>query len=443
MHYIYWLADAERNAKVSTMTGTMQAGGGSLTQQRLQNDIIFPDTNRVTYFEKILIRRHKESLLKPGENQSLSSRPLVVTQEDRVKELEEKECLVNNITISEYNIFYDGEDVVLADTDDTSFAEFDRSRHCTGVVIGDMLINVNKMESCESNTHKSKGDLGQHVQPLKKTVSSSRLKEKDKRREKHVVRKKNSNEVSVHCSKTRKLKTDPHTHDTNQLSQSDLMTAVQSAWSSCTRANTRNQLLSCFFLHAVRPANNSEENPAKPSQLLSERSASGQTGFSLGCTIWVPSNSIAQDKDLYNNADDMSHTPDQRTQESRDAYYDDSTSDSEPENERELFLSSKLGTVHESTEFSGDSRVTSSYEDLEREEMERDKADCNALENLVCELQVSSVLDGLLIALSSQGEAQELDEEEEKEGEKMEEGLLEDIEDVDMITRLTPREYLD
>lgn len=437
-------------AKLRTTAGAMQADESSSIQQELQNSITFPDTNRVTYFEKLLIRRHKESTLYPRGNRLLNGRALVEPQEDRAEEMEDKEEGVAN-TISEYNIFYDDEDVLLAYTDpmdDTSFDDFNGTRPCIGLVIGDMLINGDKMESCESNIHKDKGDLGQQIQSLKKPVSSSMSKEKDTLRQKHRGKKKR-NEVKVRCSKTKITSTDSYmTHDatcaTHQLSQSDLVTSVQSARLSCTQGNAHNQLLTSFFLHAVRPANSSKENPEKPSQLLSETTASGSTMFTLGCSTWVPNSSIAQGNQLCDKVKDASHAPDHTPRECRDACYDDSTSDSEQENEQELFLSSRPGTVHKSMGSDRDSRVAGFYEDLEREEeeMERDKADCDALESLACELHVSSVLDGWLTA-TSQREQQELDEKEE--GEKMEEGLLEeDVGGVDTITSWTSsRELLD
>ena len=129
----------------------------------------------------------------------------------------------------------------------------------------------------------------------------------------------------------------------------------------------------------------------------------------------------------------------------RDCYYDDTDSDSEPENEREEFISSRLGMARESILFrptsaaaaaGGASRPASTHpegagleleeEEMEQEKTERDKIDRKALDELAWELASTVECEGRLTRC--QGDFD--DEEEEgnsgalasKEEEKEEEG---------------------
>ena len=374
--------------KVPTTTGGMQAGDG-LIEHRLRRKVHFPDTNKVTYLEKILIRRLKRSTLKLAVNECLHQ------QTPGVHEEEQEEIITN---ISSFNIFTDEEDVVRS-MSDVIPDDFNGISPSTGIVIGDMFINEDRMNSCEAiKIHNDTEYCGQQVQCLKKVVSCFRPKEKHRLRQKNVE-KRLSNEVGLHSSKRRKPKDKtsksnmPHGDTTHQLSQSALVASVQSAQSQCIPEQTPTQCLASFFFHAVQPTVSSDENPVTPSPALVETShCSGEATFSLG-HMWLPHSSVALNNETSDKIEDLSYTP-QKARECRDAYYDDCTTDSEPENEREVFLSSRRGTVHESTGFGEDDRAASSYEELEGEELERDRADCDTLAELVRELQVSSMLDG-------------------------------------------------
>ena len=89
------------------------------------------------------------------------------------------------------------------------------------------------------------------------------------------------------------------------------------------------------------------------------------------------------------------------TSQCRDRYYDDSNSDSEPENEREEFISSRLGMAHDSVEWDGrptsaSTAATPQPDPDEEERLERDREDREALQDLAWELASTVECEGRL-----------------------------------------------
>ena len=209
----------------------------------------------------------------------------------------------------------------------------------------------------------------------------------------------------------------------------DLSASVKAAWDTCTGSEHDYQQMSYFFLQSVQSAE-SQPEPSKPLTTETEQPQGLSSSiFKLGSAVWLPTSSvqsaeprIATSTDIPSNDtpplpldDEIQPLPQESTDDNdhdeiptppleprpstRDRYYDDdSDSDSSTaEDERTAFISSRLGMVQDSIH-PVEPRPGSSYRELEEDEekMERDKADCECLDDLACELASTVECEGRL-----------------------------------------------
>ena len=233
--------------------------------------------------------------------------------------------------------------------------------------------------------------------------------------------------------KAESLLSSSHGHDTQLLKQSDLLVSVRSAWDNCAESQHSSHQLGHFFLHAVQPVKSEEAASPKPPVSMSAPQ------FKLGSTVWLPSSSTVQEEPVaLPSISESAETPPSISESAepppsisesaepppsisesakpspsisesaepppsrpitRDWYYDDSdSSDSEPQNERDEFIQSRMGMVRDSVDCKVSRPATgTSSRDLEMEDqVERDKDDCQALDELAWELASTVECEGRL-----------------------------------------------
>ena len=358
-------------------------------------------------------------------------------EEDK-QEMEKEEVAC---AVSEYNIFYNDEDAEspAAESSNDTLPNF-----AGEVLIRDMTVSGIAPALSKINPNTEKKDASRKLEPAaSKPVGSTKPNPKIRIQSKPANSKtaKLRGEKKTHSTKPKKsqdIQTDKERlrGSTVQLTEADLVRSVQVAWLKCDQESSRSQTLSAFFLHGVDPTSDHSDNAIKPFNL---NTGTTQTTFKLGKSTWAPDVGTLEENKPLNAAHTSklpsgNNRPDTKS-EYRDPYYDDDGSDSEPENEREEFICSRLGHVPESTELGRVSRASTSNdhdlgkEEEDEEQLEWEQADYDALENLTSELRASTANSERSMTASR------LEEEEETEqgGEESDEMLGDSFgEDLDM-----------
>lgn len=421
------------------MAGAAQVGSSLPTQPREFN-LEFEDKNKVSYFEKLLIKKYKDGTM------TMQAPPRPAQTE--IESDEEPEVVP---VISEYNVFYDTEDTLPpGDTgaDRIAATSDPMSRPLSSSVFVEELAPDNSeivtVPQGENNEWNGRENGPQMVSPVlngdtvapetatemktgqmsglpKATApqagsETTRGKGKNRSGSGRAKRSKGKEKQAGSDPQTASLRSSPqsagetvkgHTNRTKMesasptehpMKQSDLLMSVKSAWANCSQSNHSSQQLGQFFLHGVE-AQHSEEEHAKPQ---TPNSANEPFEFRLASTVWLPNSSTVQlepevscDVLESDSIDALASVPTPR--QSRDQYYNDTESDSEPENEREEFIQSRLGMVSDSVECLRSRPTSTCVRDLEAEnEMDRDREDCEALDELAWELASTVECEGRL-----------------------------------------------
>ncbi len=377
----------------------------------------FPETSHISYFEKLVIQRCRES---PGTNPFLSN-SIIGSKEQQnslMKEEEEEQSILpqgdpDTPVVSEYNLFYNGND---EDEDDCTYltsTQQDALMEFTEVITPIEEVQIKDMPSVSNltiaspkvndSTSISASDRVEVV-PNKPKVPTKHPSSKTKRI--RGVRKTKNIKSKRQDMETDRKESRVGSVVLGQLSEGELANSVRQAWRKCEAQDSHKQALGTFFLHGVTASDNKTDHSVKPTYL---HNASCNKDFKLGGPIWTPNDSIFnEDKLASSAAADCTDTPTNRLGARSgftDPYYANDGSDSEPENEREEFICSRLGDVRESIEMAlQESRPGTATlydrEDDDEEEMEREQADCDAIESLAFELLASTAEFERVISLS-------------------------------------------
>lgn len=382
------------------MTATTQANMNPGTTKTLT--VEFSHKDRVTYFEKLLLRKYKDSPVVP-------SQPNGDAEHDAPLELEPGEEDVKVPAISQYNVFYDAEPMEF-DSGNIQTDPFDDFNFCTapsGVAVEELSSsNDDQLTSTESGVAVAPVEsvTETSTEPSTEEVSVEICKSEGGSQKPTV-----SNSGDVMLSKGKKCRQKKARKQKQPLSdkrniqdseQPNLSSSVKAAWASCTRSDHNNRQMASFFLHGVKPTGGQQEEEER---LPEPPSLQDTSQFKLGSAVWLPSSSTQPTEP--ETALDMDATspplpPPSRTG-TRDSYYDDDTdSDSDDAGgDRAAFIISRLdvGVVRDSIQ-GLEERPGSSYRELEEEEekMERDKADCECLDDLAWELASTVECEGRL-----------------------------------------------
>ena len=380
-----------------------------------QLNVEFSDTNRVTYFERLSIRKFKDGSVvapQPGRVVETEAQAMEEGEEEEEEEGEER----RHPKVTKYNVFYDPDDMELeseetqADphydydftqskdlsSDDSSEQTLPSSNQLLAptasstVTVEEVETSIVLMSDSDFITKPEQEELTESNKPQDLTCKDDEGREEG--------------EVSV-----------------RQASQQpgDLSSAVKAAWASSVRSSHDSQQMMGFFLHGVKSQTAAELAEPPPAEKAPEQE---NFQFKLGSTLWLPSSSSTQFPEITDQDPTPPPLPLSARPPTRDCYYDeDSDSDSEgARDEREAFISSRLGMTHDSiTQLEGLEPMTaaarpgSSYQELEEEEekMERDRADCETLDDLAWELASTIECEGRLTRCEG-----ELEEEEGEEG---------------------------
>ncbi len=442
------------------MTGAVNSN----TKKKLS--IEFSDANKVTYCEKMLMRKYQDGSMAEREPPRSNGLTEHSDPSEATKEEEDAEPLP---AISQYNVFYDidvmpaeempaGDEGVKCETV-LSSEDFGDCKPPPRVSIEEVSFK-NLGSTVEEPSQEASKQPGAELKQEDSKQPSAREAQKDKQPnasgsiQKPAVRSKSAKKkkkITGGHTSSRVQATNPpvpsgevHSEECSaqQHKLPDLTESVKAAWKTCSQSDQTPQPLTHFFLHGVSPMedeNEGEENV--PPLLGDDNNASAPNGasgggddtsnFKLGPTIWLPHSSTVQtaaqsDKGPSHHHDGATSDavvppppppPSSRpsTSQCGDRYYDDTESDSEPENEREEFISSRLGMTRDSVEWSA--RPTPSAtpcpdlegeeEEEEEEKVERDRADCEALEDLAWELASTVDCEGRLTR--NEGDLEESD----------------------------------
>lgn len=418
----------ETTSEVATMAGTTRE------PQTTEFNLEFTDKNKVTYFEKLLMRKYRDSTITM---QSSVHHPVPT-------EIESEEESENVPAISEYNLFYDSEDMALENGDDEAIADgvIEPSIHTdenipTMAIASDYTsIPVPSSVSIEELASSNEGMAlvepkflslspgegmrmdGSISKEIAETSTKGPAAATDTRRK--IGKRKNGSEnghtkkskgkerlagsSSSSCNgreKGKQSEPSPFSRierDTQHLKQSDLLVSVRSAWANCTQSRHNSQQLGHFFLHGVQPVDSNEEEMTASSEPPAPNSSDSLSQFKLMSTVWLPSSSTVQlETEVVpcGISESAGGDPPPSRPSTRDWYYNDTDSDSEPENEREEFIQSRMGMERDSMECVLSRPATS--RDLEvAEDVERDRDDCEALEELAWELTSTAECEGRL-----------------------------------------------
>lgn len=395
-------------------------------------NVVFTDGNKVSYFEKLLMRKYKDGTISMQPN---------IPQPVPTK-IESDEELGRVPVISKYNVFYDADDMdgdvyvgttangvpVSSVNCEEDFPTMANKPRPSSICIEELTSNDDVwslpepkivlplygkevVQEGDSNSSKKVAEAkGIRMATEVATVKSSKSgKHKDgerigrrKKREKEQLsaplpsNNEKEGEFDQQSSETKEtepsLQSSSHGHDPQLLKQSDIFVSVRSAWDSCTQSQHNSYQLGHFFLHGVQPVNDEEEMTSPKPPTLNDP----KPHFKLGSTVWLPGSSTTQQEpELELPSISEGDEPPSSRPSTRDWYYNDSDSDSEPENEREEFIQSRMGMAHDPMNCRP--ATSTSSKDLEMEDrMERDKDDCEALDELAWELASTVEYEGRL-----------------------------------------------
>ena len=356
------------------MTGGTQVGVGSIVNNsKPVVNINFTDKNGMTYFEKIMIQKCRDGLMVNAKS-NISAKHI---------EMEEDED-EHEPVISQYNIFYNKEDFTHGNLDTAGVKEEVIFHDCSiesGVDIKEVTYSDENLPLIESNvsvplTHQKKETMEKVENPKLIKIETKRKTTKKLRADNNPKMKSKKLKQSKLCDK------ELHPH---QLKQSDLSASIKNAWSNCNQLGQNDWKLAHFFLHGVNPVVNEPVT-----KLTGLQTPSNVSQFKLGSVVWLPNSSTA----AHHNTHEVTKLEDtlHPNPHNKDHYYNETSSDSEPENEREVFPNSQLNT-----DYSMETRSSSACQDLEKaEQLERDQEDCNALEDLAWELASTVECEGRL-----------------------------------------------
>lgn len=396
---------------------TTQAGRDAESKTKL--NIEFSDRNGVTYFEKLLMRKYRNGSMVHLHTAGPAER--TVSTELQNEDEEESPQPV----ISEYNIFYDSEAMEVKTEDDSEAMELTSENVLNKAVFDDFgehiipsSVAIEELVPCTNDELISPSDSvetpNEEENPKECSVQKSGQTNKNSKRPREGGNSSNKKlkpdkmMIELLASDHKEKNTELEECGVHHCSQADLLESVKSLWANCTQSDHNQQLMK-FFLHRVKPKDSEDVPATQPPN--TEEDTPAPTKFKMGSTMWLPSSSLLQTTrenphnvtdDVDDNTTTTSYTSRPNTGERKDLYYDDTDSDSEPENERREFISSRLGTA--SCMEGGESRATSSLQDLEEE---REKADNEALQDLACELASTVECEGRLT--SCKGDLDQLD----------------------------------
>lgn len=450
------------------MAGATQIHTGSLRTEPQKTELNFTDKNKVTYFEKLLMKKYKDGTM------TTQSSSVVHPVQTEIQSDEEPEKVP---MISEYNVFYDSEDMLPEDEDSRN--------HTTGITSDSTWMPGLPAVFIEELTSNNEGFKPEHpkgaentpqVEPgpnsetrdpkmpgprshgaseargieatgppkMRAPKSKNGYAKRKKGKEKQTTSEKKQSPASSETarapqvvSETRDVQTASEANDgrsenghtktdekqmhnelnTPHLTQSDLTVSVESAWANC-QSSHNHQHLGHFFLHGVQPQSSEEGDVLSSPNPQALKSADNPFEFKLASTVWLPNSSTVQLEpqlepqascDIFesDSIDALASRP--TTRQSKDLY-DDTESGSEPENEREEFIQSRMGMVSDSVEcLQSLARPTSTcVRDLEAEhQMERDRDDDETLDELACELASTVDCEGRLTRCEGDFDAEE------------------------------------
>lgn len=373
----------------------------------------FSDANKVTYFEKLLLRKFRDSPVFLRTDHSTEG-----NEDQVVSSKSEEDDNVNTPTVSQYNLFYDAE---LMDTEPGSscveadtFEAFDFYSAPSGIVVEEVPSTTTDQSLCSVE-----------VTPLEpvpvattSAIPTAREEEGAKSSANSQVPKARNGDSKQAAQKGKKKKGQKErkrqVNVQQDSKQPDFSLAVKAAWSTCTQSDHGQQQMTQFFLHGVKPAEDVDQEMPVPKPFPTELLDAHQ--FTLGSAVWLPSSSLQPTDPGTSPNEPRNETPPLAPPSrpaTRDYYYDDDTdSDSEDaEYERAAFISSRLGMARDSIQ-ELEPKPEGSYRELEEEEerMERDKADCQCLDELAWELASTVECEGRLTRC--EGELDQLDQEE-------------------------------
>lgn len=369
-------------SEVSTMavgTLTQFDMGSTALGPEPRVSIEFTDKNKVTYFEKLLMKKYKDGTMATQPGGVIVDHPIPIEPHS-----EEEQADIP--VISEYNVFYNSDDEDMV-SDGSTRTDVDLVARSSSSKPGQSCVFIEELTS----------SISDEVVVAPKVSIDDNLNTSEVARKSATGAKHRSIEGS--CKKKSKGKEKLVESSPSSLQQSDLLVSVKSAWAQSTLANHNSEKLGHFFLHGVNSKDDStslERSAAKTSDDKSDLSQ-----FKLASTVWLPSSStvlLQAEEVVCEDSIDTLPTNRPSTRERKDLYYDDAESDSEPENERDEFIQSRMGTTRDSCgEYSFSRPASTCPRDLEPEDQtERDRVDCEALDDLACELASTVECEGRL-----------------------------------------------
>lgn len=389
-------------------TSDMLTGTSDIAEGRL--NVEFTDKNQVTYFEKLLMKKYRDGSMA---NPQLDSRP--VGPVEPVASTDDSETTP---TISQYNIFYEADMELEGDLQNEAcvaqevvpevqaVGDLSKCQPSTSFSIEELFINGEDEVSAENTEEVLTMRIGIDTGPRDEGCKDERPQTEyssshDEDGNSHAKIPVPQGEIPSPDSNS--------AHNLQHLQQSDILASVKSAWTNCAQSSHSGQQLAHFFLHGVNPMDGESEEESmklpkpRPTTKSSDGSSTSNTHqFKLGSSLWLPSNStslvLEPEVNIEEDAINLPPSPSRpSTRECKDRYYDDTDTDSEPENEREEFISSRLGMTRDSVEMQSRPPSTSHGRDFEEEDrMERDEADCAALDDLAWELTSTVECEGRL-----------------------------------------------
>ena len=382
----------------------MLTGTNDMAEGHRKLNVEFTDKNQVTYFEKLLMKKYKDgSMTNPQPVEAVAS---TGTADNNEPTADDK----STPTISQYNIFYDADMELEGENEALVIQEVvpdiqtvgDLTK-CRSSTVSIEEFNSSAINLFVDGEDKVGTENTEEVVTMHNGVDTGPRDEGCKDEKPQAVDSSSHDVDGNFCAEMLEGQTpSPYPNSTHNLQKSDILASVKSAWTNCAQSSHGGQELVHFFLHGVDPLDGEleEESTMLPKPQLTKISDGSSNSdphqFKLASSLWLPSNSTSLVEPEVNiDITPPSSRPD--TTERKDRYYDDTDTDSEPENEREEFISSRLGMTNDSMEMQLRQPSTSHYRDFEEEDrMEQDRADSAALDELAWELTSTVECEGRL-----------------------------------------------
>ena len=414
--------------------GTNTSSASTLTKGRKQIEVTFSGETGVSYFEKIITKRNRydPTLLK-----KIGTRPPSLTEpipnSNTTGNLSTNEQGEIELTPTQYNIFYDPEDIQydqsLSVDDDCEV--YSMYRPLSSVQIEEIEItkpldsgkqsdlgNVTQVtttqdtkETKSNKKHVFHGDKRKAYssqEPKQNRVTSGK---KTKASEKTVSRESKScyhPRTGKHNRLSSKSETENVQTPKSGMSDVDMEASVKKAWSECghgiqrcteSRPNTAAAELSQFFLHGVEHIQTIETDKEDKER---DTTPQAKPGLQFAANIWLPDNSIIPEPFVPSSLTPIMNS----VHVSGDCYHEDSDSDLEfdrHEMGHEFSSSASLGTTTRSkSKLSFKHELLVGADEFSTEKSEWDQEDNEALENLAWELASTVESEGRLSRCDSE-----------------------------------------